>query len=78
MEGVEKEIRGQIESVFTPAQLALLKKIALRKAVFESLRIPGTLAELAATEQQKEELRRLHEEKTWIRCALAKPRGPPC
>ena len=56
------ELRRQIEALFTPEQLATLKKIALQKLELQSLRNPRTLSELAATDQQKAELRRLHGE----------------
>ena len=75
---LEKEIRRQIEAVFTPEQLATLKEIALQKAELQSLRTSRTLAEIAATEQQKEELRRLREEKTWIRWQVDQVTGRNC
>jgi hypothetical protein len=61
---LSNQLRRQIEALFTPEQLAMLKKTALRKLEMQSLRNPLTLSELPAAKQQ--ELRRLHEERTWI------------
>jgi hypothetical protein len=65
-EELNRQLRDQIEKVFTPEQAETLKKIALQKAVLRLLKNPQTLKDINATDQQIKELDRLREERTWI------------
>jgi hypothetical protein len=65
-EELNRQLRDQIEKVFTPEQAETLKKIALQKAVLRLLKNPQTLKDINVTDQQIKELDRLREERTWI------------
>ena len=65
-EELNRQLRDQIEKVFTPEQAETLKKLALQKAVLRLLKNPQTLKDINATDQQIKELDRLREERTWI------------
>jgi hypothetical protein len=65
-EKLEKELRDQIRAVFTPEQLAAFKKLSLRIAVARALRKPEALGDLHLTDQQKQSLLRLREDRAWI------------
>ncbi len=55
-------VHKQVEAVLTPQQLAQLQEINFRNRAAAMLHNPGTLDRLAATRQQKEQLRKLREE----------------
>jgi hypothetical protein len=78
-----KQDRQQIAEVLTPPQLATLKKRTLRQAVLRSLDFaarfgaqqPGFLERIQVSDQQKEQLRRLHEEKERMMLQMNRERG---
>lgn len=55
-------VRKAVEVVLTPQQLQQLQEINFRNRAAAMLQNPGTLDRLGATQQQKERLRKLHEE----------------
>ena len=72
---LKKQLRQQIETVFTPAQAETFKKIALRKAVLKLLNNPQILKDIKATDQQIAELSRLREDRAWFRDNLYREEG---
>jgi hypothetical protein len=74
-EELKRQLRDQIEKVFTPEQTETLKKIALQKAVLRLLKNPQTLKDINASDQQIKELDRLREERTWIYKRLSHEAG---
>jgi len=72
LEEMARQVREQTAGLLTAQQLAALRKISLRNAVLHSLSFgplagadqgqPGILQRIHATEEQKQQLRRLREE----------------
>jgi hypothetical protein len=72
---LKKQLRQQIETVFTPKQAETFKKVALRKAVLKLLRNPQILKDIKVTDQQIAELSRLREERAWISLQQSREEG---
>ncbi|MGD0516837.1 MAG: hypothetical protein ABSA26_04815, partial [Thermoguttaceae bacterium] len=68
-----EQMRGEIDSLLTPEQLATLKKISLDENLSMSLTAPRILKQIEATQDQRKELSRLEGERHDITSPIGFP-----
>jgi hypothetical protein len=66
VEDLKKQLRREIDGVLTPEQSAVLDKLLLQKAIARRAIDDQVLKDIHATQQQKDEIYRLWEERTEI------------